>query len=144
LDRPIRGFTFDRALVLVLGRHEKVGPNVFFGKIVSRQNFRLAHEFNSFAIGDRLTAEHDSHVSRAIAHVNPMAGIAMDRHTLLGDVTLHNCLLSRQSLFQSFQLFNRFARFQPLKNLRLQSDETSDSGATTGTVGTKWNSRFFS
>jgi hypothetical protein len=113
-------------LVLVLGRHEKVRPDVGFGKIVSRQNFRLAHKLDSFTIGDRLTAEHDAHVARAVAHVNPMAGIAMDRHTLLGDVAFHNRLLARQSLFQWFQLFNRFARFQRLKNLRLQSDETSD------------------
>jgi hypothetical protein len=77
----------------MLTRHEKIRPDVFFGKIVSRQNFRLAHELDSFTVGDRLTAEHDAHVARTVAHVNPLAGIAMDRYTLLGDVTLHNRLL---------------------------------------------------
>ena len=75
-------------------------------------------------------------MARAIAHVNPMAGIAVDRYALLDDIALHNCLLARQSLFQSFQPFNRFARFQPLKNLRLQFDESSDSPWTFGTVCT--------
>src|SRR5262245_25085512 len=93
LDRPIRGFAFNRAPALILARHEKISPDVCSGKIVSRQNFRLAHELDSFTVGDGLTAEHDSHMARAIAHVNPMAGIAMDRHTLLDDVALHGVLL---------------------------------------------------
>src|SRR5262249_14443328 len=93
LDRPVRSFAFDRAPALVLARHEKVAADVFFGKIISGQDFGLAHELDPFAVGDRLTAEHDSHMARAIAHMNPMAGIAMDRHTLLDNVALHGVLL---------------------------------------------------
>ena len=42
LNGPIRSFTFDRTLALVLTRHEKIRAHVFFGKVISRQNLRLA------------------------------------------------------------------------------------------------------
>src|SRR5437867_2915563 len=54
---------------------------------------RVAPEFNSFAVCDRLPAKHHAHVARTLAYMNPVARIAVDRYTLLSDIALHNRLL---------------------------------------------------
>src|SRR6266540_222706 len=77
----------------MLGRHKEICPHIFLGKIVGRQDFQLAHEFNSFAVCDRLAAKHHAHVARTLGYMNPMARIAVDRYTLLSDIALHNRLL---------------------------------------------------
>jgi hypothetical protein len=43
-----------------------------------------------FTVGDRLATEHNAHVARTLAYMNPMTGIAVDRHALLRNIALHD------------------------------------------------------
>src|SRR5262245_19624487 len=67
-------------------------------------------------------------MARAIAHMDPMAGIAMDRHTLLDDVALQGVLLggsnrsitsfrSTASLRSSRWRIRAFKRLEPPRRL---------------------------
>jgi hypothetical protein len=59
------------------------------GKIINRQNLGLADELGMFAVGNRLAVENNPDVPWALAHVDPVSGIAVHRYTLLGYIAFH-------------------------------------------------------